>query len=142
MSGDANTEISFNGLKEISHIEMHLPESGKEGPGTTVTFYCELLDADGRQIGKTVEGFGQVYLDPADKRVKELVTATDELADGSIFWTGVIDIESIIKGEPQIARAFGTSGRYRGKVGTRSLTIVGREDATTTVFTTEISLTD
>ncbi|MFF7634706.1 hypothetical protein ACFZB9_16335 [Kitasatospora sp. NPDC008050] len=142
MSGDTSKEIRFTGLKEVSHIQMHLPESGKEGPGTAVTFHCELLDADGKQLGSTVEGFALVYLDPADQRVKQRVTGTDEFEDGSVYWSGIVDLESIIKGEPQITRAFGISGRYRGKIGTRSLTIVGREDATTTVFTTEIALQD
>lgn len=135
-------EIVFSGLKEVSHIQMHVPEGGSEGPGTVVTYHCELIDAAGEQLGKTVDGFAAVYLDPADKKVKQRVNGTDEFGDGSVYWSGVIDLEGIIKGEPQIVRAFGLSGRYRGKAGTRSLTLVGREDATTTVFTTEIKLTD
>ncbi|WP_255955728.1 allene oxide cyclase barrel-like domain-containing protein [Streptomyces odontomachi] len=142
MSDHATEEIVISDIKEVSHVTMHLPEGGKEGPGTVVTFHAELLDSEGAQIAKTPDGFGLVYLDPNDKRVKEQVSGTDEFADGSIYYTGVVDIQSIIAGEPQVFRAFGVSGRYRGRSGTRSITVVGREDATTTVFTTHFSLKD
>lgn len=140
MSVDVEESVVYDSLTEVSHLTMHLPPGGNEGPGTVVSFHSELRGSADETIGRTVEGFGLVYLDPEDKRVKERVTATDEFEDGSIFWAGTVDIASVVRGEAQIFRAFGISGRYRGMVGTRSITIIGRQDERTSVFGVKIDL--
>jgi Allene oxide cyclase barrel like domain len=134
-------EIVISDLREVSHLTIHTPEGAQEGAGSIVTYYSDLIDATDAKIGTTVEGFGLVYHDPGDGRMMELISATDEFADGSIFWTGTVDINSIARGEAQVFRAFGVSGRYRGKSGTRSIVMIARE-ATTSVFSTSLSLCD
>jgi hypothetical protein len=137
---ETKDKVRLTAVKEVSHLTIHVPEGQSEGPGSSVTYYSDLLDADGTKIGTTVDGFGLVFIDPADARLKEVVQATDTFADGTVFWTGVVDIAAISQGEPQSATAFGATGRYRGMVGTRTIRMVARETPTTSVFSMDLEL--
>jgi hypothetical protein len=128
--------IEITGIKEVCHTTV-FPDN-REAVGLHVEFTDDLFDAEGNKIG-TAEGVGVLFANSAGE-LMQLFSATDNLTDGSIAWTGACPHDPANLTQEHSVLAVGTSGRYLGKVGTRYFTFVSRPDESTTILSSRISL--
>jgi Allene oxide cyclase barrel like domain len=145
-TAEKSTAIVIENIKEICHTTVR---HGGNAPidesisinvnfGASVNFTDELYDEDGNQIG-TSEGLSVVFAD-ADGTMMQVVSAADRFPDGTVVWTGTYPMFPI--NEPRSVAAYGISGRYDGKKGTRGFQLLERPDAGTSIIKANLVLDD
>jgi hypothetical protein len=132
---DGQDCVSFT-AKEVSHLTIHDAAAPGGGPGDSVVYHNEMLDANGTQFG-FVDGTALVYTSPLDGQLNEALAASAVLPQGTVFATAHIGVISAAKGEWQTMVAVGTTGSLRGKVGTWKFALVAQPSPTLTIFKSE-----
>jgi hypothetical protein len=127
--------VSFT-AKEVSHLDIHDVAAPGGGPGDSVVYHNEMLDANGTQFG-FVDGTALVYTSPVDGQLSEALAANAVLPQGTVFATAHISVISAAKGEWQTMAAVGTTGSLRGKVGVWKFSLVEQPSPTLTIFKSE-----
>jgi Allene oxide cyclase barrel like domain len=128
-------DLVLENLREISHTTVCYQT--KEGIGTHCSFYDEIFDAEGNQIG-TAQGIAVVFADADSGELKQVVSATDHLADGTICWTGTYPMYPVTTDHEVLA--VGTSGQYRGMIGKRYFQFQERPNEETSILRSRIVL--
>lgn len=133
--GSSATDFVLDNLREISHTAVCFQT--KEGIGTHCDFNDDIFDSQGSQIG-TAQGIAVVFADPDSGELKQLVSATDYLPDGTIAWTGTYPMYPVNTDHSVLA--VGTSGRFLGMTGKRYFQLVERPDEGTSILRSRIVL--
>jgi hypothetical protein len=129
-------------LREVSHLKLRVET--RPGIGHSVLFNDEIYDGDGNLVS-TAEGISVVYSDYDDGSLRQLITGTEKLEDGTISWTGPLiheDPEGRTEFKVHSIPAIGISGRYAGKTGTRTIKVIERADEQTTIAEATIYMED
>jgi hypothetical protein len=129
-------------LREVSHLKLRVED--RPGIGHSVVFTDEIFDADGNLVS-TAEGISVVYSDFEDGSLRQLITGVEKLKDGTISWTGPMIHEDPVGRTEFMTHslpAIGISGRYAGKTGTRTIKVIERQDAQTTIAEASIYMED
>jgi hypothetical protein len=134
-------KLELLNLREVCHTDVHRED--RPGVGHSVRFVDELYDTDGNLVA-TSKGTAVVYSNPADGSLMQQVSATDQLPDGDILWTGnypMDDPEGTHFLDHRV-QAVGISGAYLGLLGSRTFQYLERPDEYTTIIAASITLGD
>lgn len=93
------------------------------GDGNTAT--TALTAADGTPLGTSSSTSTLIYFRTSDNHAMIFLWGQDNLADGDIAVVGVFDATATLSGETQTVPAFGLTGAYVHKIGTRVWRLVG-----------------
>jgi hypothetical protein len=130
--------ITYSGT-DHSHLTIRDAASPGGGPGDSVVYHDELFDAAGTQYG-TMDGTALVFTDPKTGQLKEALASVGFVPEGTVLGSGHISVVGASKGEEQVLRAVGTTGKLRGKTGTWKFTLIGQPEPNLTIFKGEIRL--
>ena len=121
---------------DYSHLTLRDAANPGNGPGDSVVYHDEMIDAAGAQIG-TLDGTALAFLHPQTGALMETLTAVAFMPDGQIYGTGQIDVVAA-QTQWQTLRAVGTTGKLRGKVGTWKWRLIAQPAPDLTIFQGEL----
>lgn len=116
--------LTLDNLQDVI-VTIHYTGSGT-GPelGAVTTYHDNLIDESGHQVG-TVDGIGKIiYRRPQDNHWLAYYQEHINLAGGTLYTYGLLDISEVFAGQWQSLHAVGTGGRYLGETGVRSIQMV------------------
>ncbi|MET8701893.1 hypothetical protein ACFVUH_22180 [Kitasatospora sp. NPDC058032] len=117
--------VVFENLTDtVVALEMHDQGSPAIEVGDGATVHDVLTDAEGRSVGSLTGEMSIVFARQSDQHFIGYYREEIQLPGGSVRTAGLVDIAGSTAGVPQTVAAFGTSGRYRGKLGTRTYQLV------------------
>jgi hypothetical protein len=111
--------ILLDDMTGESLVTVHKQGDPADNNGTIVTYQDKITAADGTPVATAV-GWATVYVNPNNGRAMQFAGGTYRFDDGDVSYMGIVYIDQAIKAEEQSFAAFGTSGRYLGKVGSLS----------------------
>jgi hypothetical protein len=113
--------VSFDNLQEVV-ISLTYNDVPPAGPsvGDTGTYVDDLYTADGTEIGVVTGTADILYQDPASGDLYSLYNQSITLPGGTIHAEGLVNVDDEIAGDWVTVPAWGTGGKYRGLIGTRS----------------------
>lgn len=133
MREECHTRLSRGGQTENSEVPNVIMY------GSSVTFHSELYDATGKHVGVS-DGIAVVYADPDDGSMRQVCSATDTFADGTVFWSGTYPM--FPARDSRAVPAVGMSGRYTGHRGMRHFQLLERPDATKSLIRSRLLFDD
>jgi hypothetical protein len=101
------------------------------GDGNTAT--TALTAANGTPLGTSSSTSTLIYFRTSDNHAMIFLWGQDNLADGDIAVAGVFDATGTLAGETQTVPAFGLSGVYAHKAGTRVWRLVSPGNYVSTI---------
>jgi hypothetical protein len=115
-------------LKDLTLVNQVKLTDGTERnieKGIPFKHFGPIYDAKGKKVGWD-EGRGVLYLNPKTGKGKEMVWTTSSFKDGSFFSATTVTEEDRQGAGPGFTEEVaGSSGRFRGYVGTRTITWKG-----------------
>lgn len=101
--------------------QLSIDDGGSPGEGTTVNFVDGFFDENGERVA-TVTGTGTVLT--MTPHMWQVHRSRAELDDGTFEITGLLDVGALLRSMTQVLRIVGTGGRYAGKTGYLTLTVL------------------
>ncbi|MFG1920244.1 hypothetical protein [Micromonospora sp. NPDC048898] len=128
--GAASAAPAQRGCITVSFIEQLIStdyrDAAPTGPsvGDVVLTLDAVLNADRVKIGENDIKGTIIRQDSATGELFSFSTSKYTIPDGGIRVAGIVNLTSLAAGETQKLTAFGTAGRYKGKVGQLTWTLV------------------